>query len=118
MSTEWDNAAAFHNYYPKSNTFQAFVSKIKPFAAKPAVPELYEAQQSSHTSTSSSILQIIKAKSGNNTEGVWNELERAVSKLATEAPAFYHANGIENDEGNLVGLIGWKSLQVSSIGVP
>ncbi|KAK9251979.1 hypothetical protein V1507DRAFT_255678 [Lipomyces tetrasporus] len=108
---EWANAAAFHAFYPNSDQYQAFVKKVKPFVTAPATPQLYEAGGQSTACTSSNITQMIKVKSNQTTEEAWKRLEGTIEELLTDKPHFYHANGIENDEGVFLGLIGWKSLQ-------
>ncbi|KAJ8099021.1 hypothetical protein POJ06DRAFT_238935 [Lipomyces tetrasporus] len=111
VTLEWANAAAFHAFYPNSDQYQAFVKKVKPFVTAPATPQLYEAGGQSTACTSSNITQMIKVKSNQTTEEAWKRLEGTIEELLTDKPHFYHANGIENDEGVFLGLIGWKSLQ-------
>ncbi|KAL4869036.1 hypothetical protein BDV12DRAFT_196657 [Aspergillus spectabilis] len=107
---EWTDASSFHNFYPKSSRFQGLVQSIKPFVDAPAVPELHEAQSRATACTSAGITQVIKTASGNETEQVWGQLEKAITVSAVDKPAFYHAVGIEKDQGSFLGLIGWKSL--------
>jgi hypothetical protein len=109
---EWTDASSFHNFYPKSSGFQGLVQSVKPFVDAPAVPELYEAQPRSTACTSASITQVIKTVSGNETEQAWGQLEKAITDSTVDKPAFYHAVGIEKDQGSFLGLIGWKSLNV------
>lgn len=109
---DWDTSSSFHDFFPKSNKFEAFVTTIKPFVADPATPELYEAEDRSISCTSSNITQIIKASSTEETENMWKQLEGAITESPTDKPSFYHAKGIEKDEGTFLGLIGWQNLQV------
>jgi len=109
---DWDTPSSFHNFFPNSPNFKAFVTTIKPFLAGPATPELYEAEERSASCKSSNITQIIKATSTKETEDMWKQLEGAITESATDKPSFYHAKGIEKDEGTFLGLIGWKNLQV------
>lgn len=110
---EWDNSSSFHAFFPNSHNFQAFVMALKPFMAAPATPELYEAEERSISCTSSNITQIIKVKSTKETAHTWKQLEGYITKSATHETSFYHADGIEKDEGTFLGLIGWKNLEVS-----
>ncbi|CRG89132.1 DNA topoisomerase 2 [Talaromyces islandicus] len=108
---EWDKSASFHDFFPKSVKFEEFVKTIQPFAASPAIPELYEAGTRSVACASSKITQIIKVKSNETTEQSWKQLENFVRKSSAETPSFYSANGIEKDKGSFLGLVGWKGLQ-------
>jgi hypothetical protein len=109
---EWDDPASFHDFFPKSDNFQSFVSTIKPLVAAPATPELYEADERSIACTSSPIIQIVKAKAGDETTTAWEKLKVSYKTISGSQPNFYHANGIEKDEGSFLGLIGWNSLKV------
>ncbi|KAL4882527.1 hypothetical protein BJY04DRAFT_217021 [Aspergillus karnatakaensis] len=108
---EWTDVAPFHDFYPNSSGFQSLVQSIKPFVNAPAIPELYEAQPRSIASTSAAVTQVIKTMSGSEAKQAWEQLEEAIDDLATDKPAFYHALGIEKDQGKFLGLIGWKSLE-------
>lgn len=108
---EWDDPASFHTFYPTSDKFKAFVGAIKPFLAAPATPQLFEGEARSILCTSTKVTQLIKAKTGDETEERWKRLENVVTDRMTDQPAFYHANGIEKDGGTFLGLIGWKDLQ-------
>jgi hypothetical protein len=109
---EWDNPASFHTFFPKSDKFQTFVSTIKPFAAAPAIPELYEAEERSIDCTSSPMIQIFKVKASDETERAWEKLKEGIKIATANQPSFYHANGIEKDDGTFLGLIGWNSSEV------
>lgn len=124
---DWQNAGSFHAFYPKSEQFASFIGKVKPFAAGPAVPELYEQpQERSIACTSSAVTQVIKVKasagasdgvggSSKDTEDAWAQLVAAIkaSTTTTTGAKFYHANGIEKDKDTFLGLIGWSNLQVN-----
>lgn len=56
--------------------------------------------------------QIIKSTAGKAAEEAWKALESALADEAGDEVTFYHANGVEKEEGILMGLIGWKSLEV------
>ena len=112
---DWDNSSSFHAFVPHSHQFATFATKIKPFVAGPAIPELYEAEERSVSCTSSNITQIIKVTSTQETKDTWKKLQGTITESTTDKPNFYRANGIEKDEGTFLGLIGWKSLQVRLI---
>lgn len=78
------------------------------------MPEIYEAEGQVRATScfAAPVTQIIKAKSGKETEEAWKRLEVAIEEQGFGKPSFYHANGIEKDEDIFLGLIGWNSLQV------
>lgn len=88
---------------------------MKPFVSSPVLPELYESPDSSTSCASAYITQIIKVAQGSNTEKVWGQIIETISQSQTEAPRFFHGSGIEEQQGNFLGLIGWPSLKVSRI---
>ncbi|CAH0020546.1 unnamed protein product [Clonostachys rhizophaga] len=108
---EWDNKSSFHDFFPSSPAFQAFAGKMKPFVISPVLPELYESPDSSTSCASANITQIIKVAQGSNTEKVWVQITETISQSQTEAPQFFHGSGIEEQQGNFLGLIGWPSLK-------
>ena len=109
---DWTNSSSFHAFYPTSPSYLSFGQTFKPFVAAPATPELYEAGGRSLSCVSSNFTQIIKVKSSKATEEAWRRLEESLGEFPIERPSFYHANGIEKDEGVFLGLIGWRSWQV------
>jgi len=109
---DWTDSSSFHAFYPASPNYAAFGKSLKPFVAAPATPELYEAGGRSLSCTSSNFTQIIKVKSSKATEEAWKRLEESLGEFPNDKPCFYHANGIEKDEGVFLGLIGWRSWQV------
>ncbi|KAL6909239.1 hypothetical protein GGI43DRAFT_394906 [Trichoderma evansii] len=111
LSLEWADASSFHNFYPASESFLGFISKIKPLVASPPVPQLFQAEDRSTECLSSNITQIIKVQSNSGTEETWKQIEQLVEKSAGEKLPSYHAGGIEKDESLFLGLIGWKSKE-------
>ncbi|OAG40153.1 hypothetical protein AYO21_05631 [Fonsecaea monophora] len=105
--------ASFDAFYPKSEKFQAFINSVKPFVAAPAVPELYEQQERSIACTSTNVTQIFKSTTSDTIEKAWEQLKSSIRDQYSiaDAPAFYHATGIKNDQGKFLGLIGWQNLQ-------
>ncbi|CAH0048104.1 unnamed protein product [Clonostachys solani] len=108
---EWDNKSSFHDFFPKSPAFQAFAGMMKPLIVSPVLPELYESPDSSSSCASANITQIIKVAQGSNTEKVWGQIKEAISQSQSETPQFFHGSGIEEQQGNFLGLIGWPSLK-------
>uniref|UniRef100_A0A8H7K709 ABM domain-containing protein n=1 Tax=Bionectria ochroleuca TaxID=29856 RepID=A0A8H7K709_BIOOC len=108
---EWDNKSSFHDFFPNSPAFQAFAGTMKPFVSSPVLPELYESPDSSTSGASANITQIIKVAQGSNTEKVWGQITKTISQSQTETPHFFHGSGIEEQQGNFLGLIGWPSLK-------
>ncbi|GAD97556.1 conserved hypothetical protein [Paecilomyces variotii No. 5] len=108
---DWVDHAAFQGFYPNSDNYKSFIGAFKPLVAAPAVPQLYESQERSIACTSSNVMQVIKAKSGQETEEKWGRLEEAIRGLAEDRASLYHANGIGKDDGTFLGLIGWKSAK-------
>ncbi|VUC28853.1 unnamed protein product [Clonostachys rosea] len=108
---EWDRKESFHDFFPKSPAFQAFAGTMKPFITSPVLPELYESPNPSSSCASANITQFIKVARGSDTENVWGQIKDTISKSKTETPQFYHGSGIEEQEGNFLGLIGWPSLK-------
>ncbi|KAH0839215.1 hypothetical protein FOPE_05554 [Fonsecaea pedrosoi] len=110
---DWVDSASFDAFYPKSEKFQAFINSVKPFVAAPAVPELYEQQERSIACTSTNVTQIFKSTTSDTIEKAWEQLKSSIRDQYSiaDAPAFYHATGIKNDQGKFLGLIGWQNLQ-------
>ncbi|KAJ8099024.1 hypothetical protein POJ06DRAFT_126368 [Lipomyces tetrasporus] len=108
---DWTDSSSFHTFYPTSPNYASFGTMFTPFVAAPATPELYEAGGRSLSCTSSNFVQIIKVKSSKATEEAWKRLEESLREFGIKTPNFYHANGIEKDEGVFLGLIGWRSWQ-------
>ncbi|OAL35034.1 hypothetical protein AYO20_05749 [Fonsecaea nubica] len=106
-----------HNGSPvdpkNSEKFQAFINSVKPFVAAPAVPELYEQQERSIACTSTNVTQIFKSTTSDTIEKAWEQLKSSIRDQYSiaDAPAFYHATGIKEDQGKFLGLIGWQNLQ-------
>jgi hypothetical protein len=108
---EWDDASSFHNFFPNSENFQGFLKIIKPYAAGPAEPQLYETSLSSAPCSASPVAQIIKVVKGSDTEEVWSQVEKTLSGLPGAPKSFFHGSGIEQHEGTFLGMVGWNSLQ-------
>jgi hypothetical protein len=113
-NVEWLNTAVFHDFFPTSSKFQAFAKMIGAFVATKPVPEIYEAQERSTACLTAPLTQIIKVKAaGKGVEEAWEKLVSNLEAEAVDKPYFYHASGLEKDEGVFLGLIGWHNLQVS-----
>jgi hypothetical protein len=110
---EWKDAASFHAIYPASETFQAFKVAVQPYAARPALPELFEANSQSDSCTSAAVTQIIKAPANDGAKKGWEELTQSVKEAGATGASFWHGDGIETHKGTFLGLIGWASLEVS-----
>ncbi|KAL2846363.1 hypothetical protein BJY01DRAFT_247267 [Aspergillus pseudoustus] len=113
---EWDKLSSFHAFYPHSPAFQAFGGIMKPYAARPDPPKLFEAVTSAKETGSAPITQIIKARHGPNTERLWAQLENVLSDDkknpdAVGKPVFAHALGVEEQDGAFLGTIGWMGLE-------
>ncbi|PNP38108.1 hypothetical protein TGAM01_v201371 [Trichoderma gamsii] len=107
LSLEWENAESFHGFYPSSDAFLGFINIVKPLVAAPPNPQLFQAENRSTSCLSSSLTQIIKGKAASGTEETWKKIEQ----LLGEKIPTYHANGIEKDAAEFLGLIGWKSKE-------
>lgn len=108
VQLEWENAESFHGFYPSSDAFLGFINIVKPLVAAPPNPQLFQAENRSTSCLSSSLTQIIKGKAASGTEETWKKIEQ----LLGEKIPTYHANGIEKDAAEFLGLIGWKSKEV------
>lgn len=106
--SEYENAESFHNFSPNTEAFQGFYNFIVPLVAEIPSPQLFQAENRSTDCLSSRLTQIIKCQVASGTEETWGEIEQL---LGGDVPS-YHANGIEKDEGEFLGLIGWKSKEV------
>jgi hypothetical protein len=80
--------------------------------AKPN-PQLFQAENRSTHVLSSNFTQIIKVQANSGTEETWKQIEQLLEKSAGEKLPTYHASGIEKDESEFLGLIGWKSREVN-----
>ncbi|CEL10580.1 hypothetical protein ASPCAL13697 [Aspergillus calidoustus] len=112
---EWDTLSSFHAFYPHSPAFQAFGGIMKPYAARPDAPKLFQAVTSAKDTGSAPITQIIKARHGPDTERLWTRLQTALlsdekNSDTVGKPVFAHALGVEEQEGAFLGTIGWKDL--------
>jgi hypothetical protein len=112
-NVEWLNTAVFHDFFPDSPKFQAFAKMIGAFVAAKPVPEIYEARGRSTVCLTAPLTQIIKVKAaGKEVEEAWEKFVSSLEAEAVDKPYFYHASGIEKDEGVFLGLIGWQNLHV------
>jgi hypothetical protein len=109
LALEWEKLSSFHAFYPSSPAFQGFVATIKPFLAGPAQPELFEEDPAWTHCLASEATQIVQGTRGEDAKSQWNELKASISKSDVQTPAFFYANGVENQQQQFLGLIGWKS---------
>jgi hypothetical protein len=86
---------------------------VQPYAARPALPELYEAKSRSNEITSAAVTQIIKTTASTEAKSAWDELIEHIEKSKAVGVKSWHGLGIEEKEGTFLGLIGWASLEVS-----
>jgi hypothetical protein len=110
---EWKDAASFHAIYPESEIFEAFKLAVRPYAARPALPELFESDSQSLLCISATVTQIIKAPISDGLKKGWKELEECIKEAGAVEVSFWSGTGIEADKGIFLGLIGWGSLEVS-----
>lgn len=90
-----------------------FFNAVKPLVAAPPSPQLFQADNRSTHCLSSNLTQIIKVQANSGTEETWKRIEQLLEKSAGEKLPSYHAGGIEKDEAEFLGLIGWKSKEVN-----
>ncbi|KAL4904166.1 hypothetical protein BDW74DRAFT_179256 [Aspergillus multicolor] len=108
---EWDDLSSFHAFYPDSPTFRSFVTIAKEFVKEREYPELFKAVDSCVTAAEAGIMHILKVVEGKETEGVWNNLKRALQRGEMGAVAFSSAIGVEEQKGYFLGMVGWRSLE-------
>ncbi|KAL7920181.1 hypothetical protein ACQKWADRAFT_165543 [Trichoderma austrokoningii] len=111
VSLEWDNAESFHSFYPASAAFSSFISVVKPLVVAPPSPQLFRAEDRSTQCLFSNLTQMIKVHATSGTEETWKRIEHFIEKSVGEKRPLYHAHGIEKDEAEFLGLIGWKSKE-------
>ncbi|KAL3459307.1 hypothetical protein BJX64DRAFT_291284 [Aspergillus heterothallicus] len=111
---EWDTLSSLHAFYPHSAAFQAFLGLMKPFLAQGDTPKVFEAVTSAAKAASAPITQIVKVQGRSDTEELWTRLQAALSSDAKHQgvnTVFAHAVGVEGQEGEFMGTIGWQSLE-------
>lgn len=110
---EWDKEESFHALYPNSDQFKEFIGKIKPYAAAPAVPELFKpVEGDSRSVLDSAVTQIIRSSStGSAFGGAWDELVKSINANTNQQIKSYRASGVGKDEGTCAGVIGWASKE-------
>lgn len=114
---EWEQISQFETFFA-SDEFKQFGAKVKPIAAAPAIPQLFEAHTRSIDCTSAILTQIFKLRVADMreksaAEEAWQNLVKINDSTEASTRKFFHGWGLQNVEGELLGMIGWESTEVS-----
>jgi hypothetical protein len=105
----WDSIESFHAVYPNSDVFHRFIGSVKPFLAGAVAPALFETESASKPCLLQPACQVLKGPQ--NSKAEWAKLRDAVAKLDVQEPEYLDGNGVDKEEGQFLGLIGWKSVE-------
>jgi hypothetical protein len=113
---EWEKESQFHAFLTSDN-YAKFMAHVKPVAAAPAIPQLFLADARSELCTSAARTQMFKLKvadmsNKNAVEDAWHEL---VHQDGSVRDPSFQAWGLNNVEGEFLGMIGWDSVEVRSL---
>lgn len=112
VNTEWDDVSSIHEFFPHSERFRSFISLVKPYVAGPETPQLFEAVASAVPCAETGVTQVLKVPKGPETEVVWSRLQDVIGEVyGNGKPVFSWANGVEKEEGLLLGIVGWQSVE-------
>lgn len=114
---EWEQASHFQTFLA-SDDFKEFISMVKPLVTAPATPQLFEADGRSTACTSAALTQVFKlrvADMGSKTavEESWRKVLKSDDGSELSTVALFDGWGLNNVEGEFLGMIGWDSVEVS-----
>jgi hypothetical protein len=118
VQIEWEEASNFHKFLGSDN-FTEFESKVKPLVAAPPSIELFAADIRSSKCIAATTTQIFKLKAVDENdrmavEGAWHKLVNPGRGIELPNDNSFQAWGLDNVQGEFLGMIGWDSLEVGT----
>lgn len=117
-TTEWNDTKNFHNFFPASEVFNAFRTKMSSYLAKPPTPQLIRPSDGYSDSSQffgRKFTQMFVGNAsgmlGGEIEGAWSDLVDLFGK-DKRGVHLWEGWGLEGAEGIWVGLLGWDSVEV------
>lgn len=115
---EWDDSSHFDSFVASDN-FEIFKTVVKPYSAAPPVPQLYNTDFEPNEVFASALTEAWQVKIGDSvgkvaeTTDAWKKFVNAVVEAGGASGRGIHGTSLNLEEKRWVGVLGWKSMEVS-----
>ncbi|ORX94887.1 hypothetical protein BCR34DRAFT_205453 [Clohesyomyces aquaticus] len=110
----WDKVESFHDFFPNSEAFKAFITPLIPYIASPAAPKLFDpapGYASSEHIWKELVSHIYLGQFGEKKTQVLEAWKKALGEIGSGEGKDWFGYGIEADEGTWVGVLAGESVE-------